>query len=253
MTRKLTFTFADFAPVMTTEKGAREILENIRSIYVPTHRFESVRLEDFKHVDQRFYATTRAVLEQEGFVFFEDAEDVTLASAKGNIFKRVPIRCMVSKDGTIMSGIYHPRLSSLWLRALLFVLRKRIGRIIDFETEFSDGSFVCTTNALSAGALESPPLIDAQYHPVKTPWATLLSAHRERVTRHQNAHSLSIVRIRSIAELRASQNRMNALKAAHRGDLKGITREELEKLSPNKALAHEVHREIQRLNREPAQ
>lgn len=232
---------------MTTSQGAREILENIRATYVPTHRFESVRLEDFSHVDRRFYENTRTDLEREGFLHLEDAEDVTLAGAKGNVFKRVPIRCLVSGDGTIMAGLYHPKLKSLWLRFLLFVLGKRIDRIVDFETEFADGSFVCTSNAFSASAMQLPPLIDALYLPARTPWSVCLAQHRERVARHHLASSAGVVRIRSIADLRASQNRMNALKAAHRGELQGITLAELEKLSPSKHLAREVHAQIQRL------
>jgi uncharacterized membrane protein len=49
------------------------------------------------------------------------------------------------------------------------------------------------------------------------------------------------------AELVASQNRMNALKAAYRGEVGGITRDELDKLSVfGASLAADVHAAVVR-------
>ncbi|MBK8649949.1 MAG: hypothetical protein IPN16_26095 [Gemmatimonadetes bacterium] len=48
-------------------------------------------------------------------------------------------------------------------------------------------------------------------------------------------------------EMIASQNRMNALKAAYRGEIGGITKAELDRLATlGKGLTSDVHAEIQR-------
>ncbi|MFN7138314.1 MAG: hypothetical protein ACK4UN_03130 [Limisphaerales bacterium] len=233
-----------------TTEAARQILEMLRSTYVPTHEYQTSDLKNYPHVDRGFYDRTRALLESEGFIYLEDSEDMSLAAVKGNVFKPVPIRCMVSNDGVIMAGIYHAKISAIWLRVLLFILRKRVGKTIDLETEFLDGSFVCTSNAAMAGAMKLPQLIDSELHPIDTPCAVLLERHRARVLHHIKQHSAAPVKIRTTAELRESQNRMNALKAAFRGELGGISMEELEKLSFTKTQAREVYDAAQKIKNE---
>ncbi len=232
-------------------KGARDILAQIEANYVPEHEYVSVRETDFGHLDLGFYRRVRTLLEGEGFVFLEDCEDLTLAKAPGQPFKPVMIRVLVAGDGTIMAGLYHPKPRTWWMRLLLWLLRQKLGTITDFETEFSDGSFVCTTNAMGAAAMDSPALIEAEYLPAGTPAERVLARHRERVAARLAQGGVVPRRATSIGEVRAAQNRMNGIKAAHRGKIGGITREELERLSKgNTELAAQVHAEIRRQNAE---
>ncbi len=233
-----------------SHQAAREILEMIRSVYVPTHQYQTVDLKDFPHIDRQFYEKTRTLLESEGFIYLGDEEDVSLANSKGNVFKRVPIRSMVSRDGAIMAGMYHVKVSAIWLRVLLFILRKRVGKTIDFETEFLDGSFVCTNNASSAAAMKLPPLIHSEFHPISTSYSQLLQRHRDRVLKHIKDFSVAPVKIQTTFDLHVSQNRMNAMKAAFRGELGGVSLDELKKLSPTNAMAEDVHDEVRKINNE---
>ncbi len=231
-------------------KGARDILAQIEATYVPEHEYVSVRESDYGHLDLGFYRRGRASLEAEGFVFLEDSEDLTLAKVPGQPFQPVMIRALASGDGSIMAGLYHPKARAWWMRLLLWVTRQKLGPTADLETEFSDGSFVCTTNAAMAAALDSPALIATETLPAGTSVERLLARHRERVAAWL-ARGGGIVarRVTGISELRAAQNRMNGIKAAHRGKIGGITREELERLSRGKeALAAEVHAEVRRQN-----
>jgi len=233
-------------------KGAREILARIEASYVPEHDYVAVRETDFGHLDLDFYRRVRAMLETEGFLFLEDCEDLTLAKAPGQPFKPVMIRVLASGDGTIMAGLYHPKPRTWWMRLLLWLLRQKLGPTVDMETEFSDGSFLCTSNAIGAAAMDSPALIDVEYQPAGTPPERVLARHRERVAaRLARGDGVVPRRAGSIAEVRAAQNRMNGIKAAHRGKIGGITREELERLSRgNTELAAQVHAEVLRQNAE---
>lgn len=232
---------------MNTQQGAAEILAHIESVYVPKHDYVTVHETAFSHLDLGFYRGTQTKLEQDGFLFLEDCEDRTVANAPGNVFMPVMIRTMGSADGSISAGIYHARVRAIWLRILLLVLGKSPGRIVDFETEFSDGSFVCTSNAQGAAAITMPSLIQVEYLPRSTDVARLLERHRQRISEKEIVTGTAPRVSRSIAEVRAAQDRMNAIKAAYRGEIGGVTKEELERLTPlgGRALVHEVHQEIQ--------
>jgi hypothetical protein len=206
---------------MNIKDGAKEILEQIQSIYTPHHQYERVGLENYRHINRSFYDKTKIYLGSKGFLYLEDCEDLQLARIKNNVLKPTPIRCMVSNNGVIMAGIYHPQIAPLGLRIISFLFRKGLGKIIDFETEFSDGSFVCTSNATSASAMNSSPIIHIEYFPKNVDCAFLLNRHKERIVTYIAEHSVVAVSVKNISELRESQNRMNAIKAAFRGELGG--------------------------------
>lgn len=235
---------------MTTREGAEKILAHIEAIYQPQHDWVPVREAEFSHLDLGFYRKTRLQLEEAGFVHLEDCEDLTLERAPANMLRRVLVRVLLSKDGTITAALYHPKLKSAFMRIVLFVLGRRLGRITDFETEFSDGSYICTTNAMAAQAIALPALIDSEFLPVRTPAMEILQRHRARVEQRIQRSGLRPKTFRTVAEARASQHRMEAIKAAFRGQIGGVTQAELEALS-NAKLAAEVHAEIRRLRPAP--
>jgi hypothetical protein len=231
-----------------SEKAAREILAMLESTYQPTHRFVRARADDFRHLDLGFYDRTARQLAGQGFRPLADVEDKTITETPGTVLSAILIRTMLSRDGTVMVALYHPHIRSFWLRALLWLLRKLPSKATDMETECSDGSFVATSNAASAAAIANPPLIATEYLPAGTPPLEVQARHAVRVAEHLAARpGVSARAISTHDELVASQNRMNALKAAYRGELGAVTREELEQLSTfGKGLAGEVHDAIVR-------
>jgi len=227
---------------------ARRILDHIESIYVAQHDYAAADPREFGHLDLKFYDRARTHLESRGFRHLADIEDRTLSSTPGNILHRTMIRILVSDDGSINAALFHPKLNRLWLRLLLWVLRKSMGRTIDLETEFTDGTFICTTNAITAAAIELPPQIDSEFWPWATPADFLIHRHRERLAGRLAANpGLTIRAARDLAEVHASQHRMNALKAAYRGEIGGISRDELTRLAPDadEDALEELHAEIQ--------
>jgi hypothetical protein len=232
---------------MDSQEAAKKILADIEAAYKPTHEYVAVDEREFSHLDLKFYRETARWLEGNDFVQLEDKEDVTLARTPGNVLRRVMIRVLRLQDGTIMASLYHPKLRSWWLQVLLVVLGKRLGRIVDFESEFSDGSFVCTSNAMAAASIQLPPLIHVEYLPVRTPVAQVLARHRERVAAHLQQHpGVMTRRAMSADDVRRAQNRMNALKAAFRGEIGGVSLEELRRLAPNAEIADRVYAAIQK-------
>jgi hypothetical protein len=230
----------------TAQNAARHILDSIAAHFVPDQEYVQVKEDDYRHLDLGFYRRTTEALEARQFLRLPDVENRTLAQAMGNVLQPVFIRPFLSPEGTTTVGIYHPRLKSWVLRVLLWLFRAAPGRTIDLETEFLDGSFVTTSNGMAAARLQPPPLIDALFLPYATPLQELLERHEERVQTHQRQSPRAVVRpVRSFEEMIASQHRSERLKAAWRGEVGGVTREELERLSLfGKGAAHEVHDQI---------
>jgi hypothetical protein len=229
------------------EHAAQKILAVIEATYAPSHDYVRVNASDFRHLDLAFYERTTRVLGIEGFRLLADVEDRTISATPGTVLDRIMVRSMLSRDGTVMASMYHPRLKSFGIRALLWLLRKLPRPVVDMETECSDGSFVLTTNASSAALMGLPSLLSTEYHPFGTSVLRVMRRHTERVAEHLHARpGVTAKSVGTFEELVASQNRMNAIKAAYRGEVGGVTREELEQLSVfGTGLARDVHGAIQ--------
>jgi hypothetical protein len=231
-----------------TEKAAHEILATIEATYQPSHDYVNVDPKAFRHLDLKWYDRTARLLQSKGYKPLANVEDRTITNTPGGVLLPALVRTMLSKDGTVMASLYHARIKGLFLRLLLWLLRKLPGRVVDMETECSDGSFVVTSNAASAAVMELPALISADYLRAK---ATVHEVHQRHVVRlaAHLAHRPGVTArvMTTQAELVASQNRMNALKAAYRGEVGGITRDELDKLSVfGASLAADVHAAVVR-------
>lgn len=241
--------FSDTTRMETeTDRFARNVLKTLEATYSPTHRYVAADLRDFKHLDRKYYERTKSWLESEHFQFLADEQDETLANAPGNTLRRLLIRTMVSHDGHIQASFYHPRLK-FWYAVLLFFFRVKVTKTIDLETEFSDGSFLVTSNAgAAASPMESPPTLHTEYLPQNTPPAKVLETHRIRLRAHSTgAADLRPLTIQTQAEMRASQNRQNAIKAAFRHVIGGMSVEELVKCGAKPADAAAIQQRIREL------
>ncbi len=228
------------------ENAARHILATIEATFQPTHHYVTVKASSYRHLDIAYYEKATRLLTARGFRVLADVEDTTITAAPGGVLMPVMIRALLSKDGTVMAALYHPRIKSLLLRFLLWVMRKSPGKVVDMETEFSDGSFVVTSNAASAAAIALPALIAAEYLPVTARVHDVHQRHTERLAAHlQQRSGVTTRSIRTHDELIASQNRMNAIKAAFRGEIGGITKDELDQLAIfGKSMTGDVHAAI---------
>jgi hypothetical protein len=232
-----------------SERAARDILAQLEATYQPTHRYVDATPSDYRHLDIRWYEKTTQRLATQGFRPLRDVEDKTITEAPGTVLSAIMVRVLVSRDGAVVSALYHPHIRRFWLRALLWLLRKLPGNVTDMETEFSDGSFVATSNAVAAAAIENGPMILAEFLSASTDSVAVFRRHEARVAEHLASRPGVTVRVvRDYRDALASQDRMNALKAAYRGEVGMITREELERVATmgGRAIVPDVHDEIAR-------
>ena len=232
-------------------RAAQEILANLAATYASTHDYVQADARNYRHLDLGFYERTAQALSARGFRTLADIEDRTVTNTPGTVLSAIMIRTMLSRDGTVTAAFYHPHVRRFGLRALLWVLRKLPGRMVDMETECSDGTFVVTSTAVMAGAFQSPPPIYAEYLPGDTPVLDVYTRHTARVAAHlERRPGVQPLAAKTLDDVLAAQHRMDALKSAYRDEVGGVTREELEKLSwLGKEHAAEVYAEVQKLQR----
>ena len=228
------------------EQHAQRLLANIEATYVPTHNYVEVSASDFPHLNLRFYDQVRDDLKKAGYRYISDLEDTSISSAPGTVLKRIMIRTMLSSDGSVMAAAYDLKVK-FFARVVLALLRRTPRPVIDFETEYSNGSFLVTTNAEAASAIKTPPMVMTEYLPASTPTEAILRAHIERMQAFQSALPEATPKTqRTQADMLIAQNRMNALKAAYREQLGGISAEELAALSVGWSDVHlTMHKKIQ--------
>jgi hypothetical protein len=205
------------------EKEAAEgIAQHVEQLCDSRQEFVPADPREFRHLDLSYYDQTRSVLEGKGFAFLADEEDRAFRQRSK---LRVLVRVMVSRDGVTAAGIYHLRPGG-WMRAL----GAKEARVLDLETKLADGTFVCTTNAEAAGALNSPPEVDACHLPAGTPIEALVEAHVRRLVEHLTKNpSAQPVRLQSLEDVHRTQAELHSLKAEFRKRT-GLTAEELARI-----------------------
>jgi hypothetical protein len=117
---------------------------------------------------------------------------------------------LVSADGTVLVSGYNFRARGLV--ALLVRSMRDLG-IVDLESEFTDGTFVITSNAHGARHVKSPPAIFSKYFRPDTPASALFAEHAERIRAHLTDAARSSVRIASLSEALQFQERLRRTKA----------------------------------------
>ncbi len=229
-------------------RNARKILGQMESVYSGVHEYAAADCRRFSGLDLRFYDDNAAFLQGERFVLLGDVENVTVSLAFPS--SRTFIRNLVSEDGFISAGMYY--VNPRGLNGLIMKLLLRMGAMgyIDLETEVrsewtmkdADGReqrmersyFIVTSNAELSGRMQHPPQFFNEFFPDSTPVQTLLARHRERVEKVrcllEPGQMDRLVEMRTLADTRAMQNRMELLKADFRRRAGMITSQELSRI-----------------------
>ncbi len=216
-------------PVTSPEKldgYAQEMEEMVQRIYATKHERRVANPKDF-NVDHGFYDRMLRELEA---LKFRHLGDYEIADLKGTpqdtgCFLRVA----ASEDGMASACVYHYQPPKWWLRLILRFMTRGTGlKCTEFQTEFSNGHFVVTGNIPLAGTAKLPPQIESLHLPAKTKLVDLHARHIERVAAFLDRHRTATVRmVRTLADAHAAEDRQDALKATHRRDIGGMTREEI--------------------------
>ena len=245
--------------------AAQAVLDTMRALY--SNPFTSVPAgeADFAHLNLPAYATARADFEARGFRFLGDLEILEVSNAPGSIHARTMLRSLVSPDGGTLATYFQtrPRLSRVLWRLLIGLLNFRwidsprwavdaltAREYIDLESELSDGRFVVTTNAASAGQMGVPPTIDSVFLPVGTAADVLLREHERRLrVRLEQGSAPSVIALSTLEDVKQMQLRLQAQKNAYRASVQWVSRAELRAMSSSADLADEVFAEVQKLLR----
>jgi hypothetical protein len=218
------------------EKVASDIQKLNETIYVPRHEYQPIDARLFRHLDLNFYDQVR-----DAFV-----ENITLKGT-ANDFQTF-IRFLTSEDYTVGIGLYHPK-PKFWLRLLLWILRVKVGRTVDCETELSTGGYIVTSNAAEAGKLNPPPGFDMKFFPVDTDHNMIFQSHRQRLQDYLARNpGVRATTMRTPEDALGMQHRMQAAKAAFRKGIGGVTEDELRRLGADSHTAAEIKQAMNRSN-----
>jgi hypothetical protein len=138
-----------------------------------------------------------------------------------------------------------------WIAMPVFIWSVRKPRLLlDLETEFTDGTFLVTSNAMDAGLVSVPPTIDAVYLPYETALVDVYKTHRERLDSTLSSHSnKQVCMLNSSDDVITMQKRLKQLKDAWRVANDWLTRPEAMGMSSNPQVAEQIYREIEKLRK----
>jgi hypothetical protein len=234
----------------TVKRAAKRFME-LRKARFTRGAFEG-RLVDpteFPHLDREFYDRARTWFESQGFRFLCDSESPTLSQV--SLLQPTFFRTMLSSDGTILGQAVHFQLGPLLAARVV----RRFGlppnmKIIEFETELSDGTFMATSNIPDR---ELPvPGIDALRLPAETTPDDLLRVHRERLSAVLKSRPfVTPTRVETMEEATWFQQRLDALMAKHARSTGYATAADVEKLAgrPLNWIEQQVAEEVDKLSK----
>ena len=207
--------------------AGQEMLNGARAMYERVHEFRPATEEDFADVDRRYYEETAANLATYGFRHLGDVVDRTIEEMNGI---RPPIRIFASDDGATGVALYHmPDLTGTETDKLL---------MCDVATEFTDGTFLVTSNTEGRDQMTPPPRMTKRQFPLHTPVPELLREHAaqlEKLLTEKASDGRSAVRITTLAEALDSERRQQEAKNEHRKEIGYLDPEEVRRIAKSGA------------------
>ncbi len=234
---------------LSTGGAAKSIHKNLETLYAGLHEFREVTPRDFPHIDPAFYDECERWLAGHGFRKLGDVEDVTLTKVYPNL--RTFLRTFVSRDGSVVAACYDIKPKG-WMRLLQMcrVVPQNF-RTLDLETEFVNGAFLRTSNALGKQLMDAPPSISQNLLPDTTPYPDLLQAHVSAVNEWRQADEGFTPRLHAtLADVLAMQHREQDITNAWRKEIGYVTSEEMKRMAGKggQKNAEQVMREISKIN-----
>ena len=235
-----------------TEHAAKQILDASELLYVEEYEYQIADAKEFTHLDLKFYDETLELLEKKRFRHLADEENVTVNSAK-SAGMRTFIRVALSHHGVIVAGIFHWRSKQFWLRWLSMLSTRKHGKVLEFQTEFSNGVFMTTSTAQSSGNLEQPPQVISEFYAYDTPHEQVLERHTQRLVEYLKTNPVvKPLAFRNIEDVTRSDQRLTKIRAQFRKKRGGLTKGELHRLSNGNADDVEsVSKEIESIQQRP--
>ena len=229
------------APRPEATEVAQMVLGNMQRAFQPKHLYQVVDGRDFRHVSRRFYRRTQARLEDLGFSFVGDVEDVTMKVQTPD--PRTFIRTMVSRDRTDVAAFYHVRPVLLWRLGML--LLRIPAKIVEFESYTTSGRAYCTSTAPRFVHAPHPDSIRRDSASRKLSVADLYDRHMRNLA--ERAGSGELIPVSTVEDVIDFQNLMETQLHEHLQRIGWVTKEYLLAQGVRKGIVDEVYDEAQRL------
>lgn len=214
----------DFAKA--TEEAAGTIVDESRAMYSQIHEFRDATDADFAGLDLGYYQRMSEHLIQAGYRHLGDVVDATIEQIS---HASPPIRVFSSPDGTTTVACYHikpPEGSDFGGGQSLLMC--------DVTCEFSDGTYLATSNTQGLDALAAPTQITKRQFPLATPTDELIRSHEAEKARLLAAKpGVTCVIISTLADAIESEKRQQAAKNTHRKEVGFIEAEEVREVARN--------------------
>lgn len=197
------------------KRGAKNIIKTQKAIYSTQHEYRRITPEEFPFLDRQFYDDVRKWLEQDGFDTLGDYENVTLTAAMPKM--RSFLRSFSGDRGNIIAACYHFR-NRGFSRFLLRLFKiPSSAKVVEFETEFTDGSFLLTGNSLEMDRTGPVPGLKRVQLPMASPWPDILAAHRRQLQIDMGLNpDLKPRPLRTVEDVIAAQHRQQEIKNRHK-------------------------------------
>lgn len=229
-------------------RGGRKLREDLDAAFSSGHEFVSVSADDYRDLDLQFYAQRLHEMEQEGFGWVDDVEDLTLSRQfPGN---RTFQRILVTPDGKMRASIYHLKPRGLLYRILTTLrLVPKEYYTVELATEFSGGYTLVTNNTKGVPILDMPPQLDILVVAPDTTTSEIVNLHLRRVEHFlEQKPEEEFYPAVSREQILSAVQRILIMCERFRKE-RGYTMEELERVSPgigNKSSLQQLHRELNR-------
>jgi hypothetical protein len=202
---------------------AQKIEARLKPLMVERFQYAPARAKEFTHLDLAFYDKARGYLEERGYRFLADEQNVTVHS---DATERTFLRVLVGGESTVVGFLYHLKARNAGTKE---------SKVLDLETWFSNKQFVTTSNAERAGVFDTPPGIQAVHLPAETRWDQILEAHQKQVSDFLAKNpGAEAVKLKTMEDVRRFQDELQRRKSEFRR-ANGLSKAELERFVRGRA------------------
>ena len=198
--------------LFATLEAADELFYEMTSLYDEAHEFLPVDPGAFPLVPREGYDAVGDELAALGFVHLGSMEDRTVSDVLPEM--RTYLDVYVNDSGDVFCATYRiqtPQYDQ---------------QIVEFESQFDDGTFLATTNSIAAGWMAAGPEIDTEITEYFTT-EQLSMRHSERVEKRGEPTRT----VRSLEDVLVAQSAFNAFEMQHRRSVGYLTYDELVAMS----------------------
>lgn len=229
---------------------AKKVIATAKAAWGTPHEYRQVNYLEFTQCDLGWYDDRQRELEALGFLPVADFEDVTISRSLRDS-QPTFMRVMRSPSGDVCACIFQVT-SSVVTPESAGAPQIRETFCVEFESEFSDGTFFLTTPTRDVDLTDEVPGIRRVRPAFEEMVEERLRRHREELAMYQENHpSVQPVLVLGWEDLVAQMHRCQGLKIKHRAATGWISEEELNRFGAGQSpeLLKAVWAEIRRQNK----